>query len=71
MKHTILKALVIGAAVFGLAAPAIAEPWHHHHRFHRYERPYRPGYVHRPYAPGYVYAPPPVYAGPSLSFSFR
>ena len=79
MKHAILKALVVGAAVFSLAAPAVAEPWHHHHYRHGYYHPYRPGYVYHPYRPGYVYAPPPVvyappppvYAGPSLSFTVR
>jgi len=76
MKRTILHALLVGAAVVSLAAPAFAEPWHNHYRhYHRYYHPYRPGYVYHPYRPGYVYAPPPVvyappspvYAGPSFS----
>jgi hypothetical protein len=68
MKRTILQALLVGAAVFSLAAPAFAEPWHHHH--HRYYHPYRPGYVYAP--PPVVYAPPPpppVYVGPSFSIT--
>ena len=72
MKSTILQALLVGAAVFSLAAPAFAQPWHdhhdrHHHPYHPYH-PYHPGYVYAP--PPVVYAPPPpppVYAGPSLN----
>jgi hypothetical protein len=75
MKRAILQALLVGAAVFSLSAPAFAEPWHHHHDRH-YHRPYHP---YHSYRPGYVYAPPPVvyappppppvYAGPSFSLT--
>ena len=58
MKRTILHALLVGAAVVSLAAPAFAEPGHNHYRhYHRYYHPYRPGYVYHPYRPGYVYRP--------------
>ncbi|HEY1505253.1 MAG TPA: hypothetical protein VGF92_13190 [Stellaceae bacterium] len=68
MKRTILQAALAGAAVLSLAAPAFAEPWHHHHR--HFYHPYHPGYVYAP--PPVVYAPPPpppVYAGPSFSIN--
>lgn len=64
MKRIILSALLAGAAVFSLSAPAFADRWHHHD--HHYYHPYR-GYYAPPPA---VYAPPPpppVYAGPSFN----
>jgi hypothetical protein len=71
MKRTILSALLVGAAVFSLAAPAFADEWHHHdHRYdHRHYHPYPRGYVYAPprvvYAPPrVVYAPPPVVYAP-------
>jgi hypothetical protein len=73
MKRMILSAMLAGAAVFSLAAPAFADRWHHHdHRYdHRYYHPYHRGYVYAP-PPPVVYAPPPpppVYAGPAFSLT--
>jgi len=73
MKRTILSALVAGAAVFSLSAPAFADRWDHHrdHHYHHYYHPYHSyGYYAPP--PPVVYAPPPpppVYAGPSFSLT--
>ncbi len=63
MNCKLLHATAAVIAVFAIAAPAIARPYHHWHRHY-----YQPGYVYAP--PPVVYAPPPpppIYAGPSLN----
>ncbi len=70
MKRMILSALLVGATVFSLAAPAFADRWHHHDHRYYHPHPYHRGYVYAP--PPVVYAPPPpppVYAGPSFSLT--
>ena len=73
MKRMILSAMLVGATVFSLAAPAFADRWHHHHR-HYPPPPYRPGYVYAPpppvvYAPPPDYAPPPSYPSPQANYA--
>jgi hypothetical protein len=68
MKRTILSALLVGATVLSVAAPAFADRWHHHPYRHYYHHPDRGYYA----PPPVVYAPPPpppVYAGPSFNIT--
>ena len=75
LRNFALAAALVATSAGALAAPALADDWHHDRDHDWGYRPYvavTPGYAYDPYyyPYGYAYAPAPVYASPGVDFVF-